>query len=168
MGEHTWDVPIIKIGISYSKVRSNELTFFSRSALNVSIQCNLASQCLFALSALFVKATLLVFYLRVFAPLPYTRIMIWAGIAFTVAVYVGTAMATVILYVPQHGGEMGWIAPKSDAVMEALMAVPAAQGVIGIVTDFYILCIPIHLVIQLHLPLGRKIGVVCVFLSGFL
>jgi len=94
--------------------------------------------------------------------------MIWAGIAFTVVIYVGTATATVILYVPRHGGVMGWMAPKPDAVMEALLAVPAAQGVIGIATDFYILCIPIHLVLGLHLPLGRKIGVICVFLSGFL
>ena len=86
--------------------------------------------------------------------------MIWAGIAFTVILYVGTTITSVALYVPRHGGERGWMAPKSDAVMEALLAVPAAQGIIGIVTDFYTLCIPIHLVVGLHLPLGRKIGVV--------
>jgi hypothetical protein len=94
--------------------------------------------------------------------------MIWAGLAFTVVVYVGTAMASVILYVPRHGGDMGWMMPKPNSVMEALLAIPTAQGVLGIITDFYILCIPIHLVVGLHLPLGRKIDVICVFLSGFL
>lgn len=94
--------------------------------------------------------------------------MIWTGIAFTVVLYVGTTIAGIILYVPRQGGEKGWTAPRSDAVTEALLAVPAAQSVIGIVTDFYILCIPIHRVVGLHLPLGRKIGAICVFLSGFL
>lgn len=94
--------------------------------------------------------------------------MIWAGIAFTIVVYIGTAISTVILYTPRSGGEMGWMAPKTASVETALLTVPAAQGVIGVVTDFYILCIPIHLVLGLQMPLGRKIGVFGIFFTGFM
>ncbi|KAF1993950.1 hypothetical protein P154DRAFT_476766 [Amniculicola lignicola CBS 123094] len=149
LGEHTWDVPISRLTPPYSK-------------------SNMASQCLYAVASLFVKVTLLIFYLRLFSPVPQTRVMIWIGVVLTIVVYIGTATSAVILYTPRGGGEAGWMAPKPENIQSALLTVPAVQGLIGVVIDFYILCIPVHLVLGLHLPLGRKIGVVGIFCTGFI
>ncbi|EHK97602.1 hypothetical protein M7I_6612 [Glarea lozoyensis 74030] len=46
--------------------------------------------------------------------------------------------------------------------------VTSVQGIVGIVTDFYILLIPLWFVSGLRLPLGRKIGVSAIFLSGLI
>ncbi|KAF2188049.1 hypothetical protein K469DRAFT_567989, partial [Zopfia rhizophila CBS 207.26] len=44
----------------------------------------------------------------------------------------------------------------------------AVQGIVGILTGFYILFIPMRMVVALYLPLGRKISVCAVFLTGLL
>ncbi|KAL9604094.1 MAG: hypothetical protein Q9219_000682 [cf. Caloplaca sp. 3 TL-2023] len=43
-----------------------------------------------------------------------------------------------------------------------------AQGAINIATDFYILLLPIPGVLQLQLPLKRKIGICAIFMTGSL
>lgn len=42
------------------------------------------------------------------------------------------------------------------------------MGVFSVVTDFYLLAIPVGLTLNVRLALRRKIGVCCIFLTGLL
>lgn len=42
------------------------------------------------------------------------------------------------------------------------------QGIFGLVTDFYLLFIPVPAVLSLQLPTRKKIGVIAIFMTGFL
>lgn len=91
--------------------------------------------------------------------------MIWVGIVFQVLFYTACSIAQIKLYLPRHGN---WMTTRPPSVIKALLDVTAVQGVVNIATDFYILFIPMHLVIRLQLPLGRKIGVCGIFLSDLM
>lgn len=94
--------------------------------------------------------------------------MIWVGIIFTAVFYVACSIATIVLYVPPKGQKNGWTSTKPESVTTALLLVPSIQGVVGVIIDFYILVIPMHLVMGLHLPLGRKLSVCGIFFTGFM
>lgn len=117
------------------------------------------------MAALFVKVTLLVLYLRIFHPSRCAQILIWVGIVFVVLFYVACSIGQFKLYLPQTRD------PKnigSHEVIGALLDIFAVQGIIGIVTDLYVLFIPLYLIIGLTLPFIRKIGVCAIFLTGLL
>jgi len=149
LGIHTWDVPVGHLTAAFLKT-------------------NLASQCLYDLTAIFVKVSLLVLYLRIFKPSDRARIMIWAGIVFIVLFYTACVIAAVVIYVPPRSEPNGWISLRPASVYTALLNIVAVQGFIGILTDFYILFIPMHMVLGLHLPLGRKVGVCAIFMTGLI
>lgn len=43
-----------------------------------------------------------------------------------------------------------------------------AQGTINLLSDFYLLVVPIPAVLALQLPKKKKIGVIAIFMTGFL
>ncbi|KAF2733903.1 hypothetical protein EJ04DRAFT_564760 [Polyplosphaeria fusca] len=120
----------------------------------------IAAQDLNFLSALFTKISLLVLYLRIFRPTHWTKAMIWVGIVVTTAAYVAFTVSYTIISLPPQ-----WSVLKYQPNILAMVGV---SGVFGIVSDFYILFIPMHLVIRLRLPLGKKLGVCGIFFTGFL
>lgn len=121
---------------------------------------------LYGLSALFVKTTLLVLYLRIFAPSLRARVMLYAGIVFVVLFYLATEIAHIIFYMPN--GQASFHQIGADHHLMYLYHVNKVQGVVGALTDLYILSIPLHLVVRLHLPVARKIGVCSIFLTGIM
>lgn len=124
--------------------------------------------CLFAVTFIFVKTTLLVLYLRLFHPSKGTVIMIWLGIVVITSFYLATMIADVVLCTP-HKGDGGYLSVKTQTRCgQPSLKLSSAQGVFGVVSDFYIIIIPIQLVWQMRLPTGRKIGVSAVFLTGLL
>ena len=78
------------------------------------------------------------------------RIAIQLGIAFCLVTY------TVMMFLPV------WV---------DIIHLPYANdylGIINIVSDAYLVCLPILAVARLQLPLRKKIGVILIFLSGAL
>ncbi|KAF2675841.1 hypothetical protein K458DRAFT_437682 [Lentithecium fluviatile CBS 122367] len=127
---------------------------------------DLVSQTLYSLAALFIKITLLVLYLRMFHPTYRANTMIWVGIVDVSLAYVAFAIAFIIIFTPPPVHQEQWGLTRSAAKTTALLKSTAVNGVFVIVSDFYILLIPMHLVMGLHLPLGRKLGVCGIFLTG--
>jgi hypothetical protein len=121
---------------------------------------------LYSLGAILVKLTLLLLYIRMFRPRNIARVLIWGAFAFIPLFYIATVIAFTKFYMPQKGQD--WISPRTASITHKMNNVTTVQGIIGIVTDFYILFIPIWFVSGLRLPLGRKIGVSAIFLSGLM
>jgi hypothetical protein len=94
--------------------------------------------------------------------------MIWAGIAVIALFYVIVTIVAMVYIIPRPG-DGGW--GSMEANMRA--AKPAGQllaavGVGGTLTDFYVLLVPLYFVSKISMPLDKKIGVGCIFLTGLM
>ncbi|KAK4223416.1 hypothetical protein QBC38DRAFT_487709 [Podospora fimiseda] len=154
MGTHQWNV------------RLTEIT--PRFILGVN-----AISCLYTISSLFVKCSLLVFYLRLFNVSRTARIMIWAGIVFIVTGELSFLIIKIVFCNPSH-----W--PSGDNVIEFLIAqntskcsgptarATIAEGSFSLLTDIYVMAVPVRMIAGLNLPLKRKIGMCCLFMIGLI
>ncbi|KAI3326822.1 hypothetical protein HD806DRAFT_488300 [Xylariaceae sp. AK1471] len=155
LGRHQWDV---------------RLSHFNASFL----ERTLSSIVLFALSALFVKTALLVLYLRVFSPDRSARIMIWAGITTIVVFYIVTIIINIRFCVPISmttpvPDPQEWAKKlKASTCSQPVYNLNAAVGLFGVVSDLYVLIIPVSMVFRLRLPRNRKLGIQAIFLTGLL
>ncbi|KAI0197474.1 hypothetical protein F4808DRAFT_295229 [Astrocystis sublimbata] len=155
LGPHQWDVPLSQFNASFLERTTSSLVLFS-------------------LSALLVKTTLLALYLRVFAPNTSARRMIWAGTTVIAIFYVTAIILNIRFCVPIS---MTTPVPDQDAWQKKLKAstcsqpvynLNAAVGLFGIVSDLYVLIIPVSMVNKLKMPRDKKIGILGIFLFGLL
>ncbi|KZZ95346.1 integral membrane protein [Moelleriella libera RCEF 2490] len=96
-----------------------------------------ATTIMYIFAAALTKLSLLALFLRIFAPSRRCRLMVWAGVAFTVVSYV------------------------------ALLAA-VALAVMGIVSDFYVIAIPLTVVSRLNLSFAKRLGLSALFATGLL
>ncbi|KAI3401820.1 hypothetical protein diail_8198 [Diaporthe ilicicola] len=129
---------------------------------------------MYAVSSMFTKCTLLVFYLRLFQPDRRAKLMVWAGIITIFLFYVVSISFVLVICIPlsqDHSrlDPMKWSeGANNNSCERRSLTVSAAQGIFGAITDLYVLSIPISSVLALRLPKKRKIGVLAIFLTGLL
>ncbi|ROW14974.1 hypothetical protein VPNG_03462 [Cytospora leucostoma] len=127
-----------------------------------------ASVTLYAVGCMSVKSTLLVLYLRIFAPNPRAKIMVWAGLSFNIVFYTISVIVTLATCLP-HGGDGGWLSvARNERCRVEDEKFADVQGIIGALTDLYVLLVPMMMIAELRLPRKRKLGVYGVFFTGFL
>lgn len=114
--------------------------------------------CVYPIVAIFTKTTLLVFYLRIFSPVRRTVVLIWAGIGAIVVYYI----LSIALYL--------YFTLPLDSLnhQPELLDYSAASGVFSVVSDFYVLAVPIGSALKLQMPKARKTGICAVFATGLL
>ncbi|KAK8080786.1 hypothetical protein PG997_008604 [Apiospora hydei] len=114
-----------------------------------------------------IKVAFLVFYLRLFGPVRKVRIMVWAGIATVVTFGIAYMITYVVVCVPWSNEEYGWL---DDRYFDRCFAIGPklllAGCYFGVITDFYVMFIPLSQVKGLVLPKKRKVGISFVFLTG--
>lgn len=100
--------------------------------------------------------------------------MAWTGITTIVLFYVISIIYLLVQCVPVDQ-ELPGLDPtkweeraRNNRCGRRSIDVSAAQGIVGAVTDLYVLAIPISSVLALHLQKKRKIGVIGIFLTGLL
>lgn len=117
-------------------------------------------------AVLFIKLTIFLFFLRVFSPDPWSRRMIYFGIAMIVMFYTATTIALGSVCIPSHHKswqEAGFASKCRDATIMGHIV-----GSFNVFSDFYIMLLPLPVIWKLQLPLRRKIGVSAIFLTGLL
>ncbi|KXX74197.1 Inducible T-cell costimulator, partial [Madurella mycetomatis] len=129
---------------------------------------SLTAQIMYVVSAMWVKVTLLVLYLRIFRPSLRANIMIWLGIGICVLFYVICVVTALVNCLPINKSLPINDPTGSSACGQPQLNLALTQSVFSVITDFYVLTIPMSLVLGLHLPFGRKIGVSALFLTGLL
>lgn len=114
-----------------------------------------------------VKLSLFLFYLRVFGFVRHLRILIFIGITFHLILYSTSFVLEFVFCYPRRGQSylMSFAAPHCT-VDAARLGI--AQGVGNIIGDFYLLLIPLPVVLKLQISLQKKIGVIAIFLTGIL
>lgn len=114
----------------------------------------------------FVKLSLFLLYLSIFSTDRRTKLFIYVGITAIFVAYTGTFIAFGIMCLPSPGET--WQSAALATQCTDSQEVGYFQGAFNVVSDFYILIIPIPVVWRLQMPLRRKIGILLIFLTGFL
>ena len=121
---------------------------------------------LYGPTVFFAKLSLLLLYLRIFSPDRWTRLFIYFGIGVIFIVYTVTASILVGLCIPRKGES--WALGLLSSRCRDTMAMTYVQGIFNIISDFYVLVLPLPVVWKLQLPLRKKVAVSAVFMTGLL
>ncbi|KAI2467416.1 hypothetical protein F4781DRAFT_402319 [Annulohypoxylon bovei var. microspora] len=154
LGPHQWDVPLIKITPKF-------------------IQGCIIVADLYSSSAMLLKTSLLVLYLRMFRVDKTANILIWIGIILIVLFYsaciIGTSYLCRQSQWPSNASPTEFLILQSQSgCNHPQLNLAAGQGVFSTVSDLYVLVIPINLIWGLRLPLRRRVGICSIFLVGLL
>ncbi|RAK79669.1 uncharacterized protein BO72DRAFT_424468 [Aspergillus fijiensis CBS 313.89] len=148
-GRHAWDIPVSSIVPWFFKY-------------------SVTAGCLYNISAMFTKVSILTFYLRIFSPSRRARALIWSGIAFVVVGYITLTICMLAWMVP-HRGDGGWGSTANTSRMNvASRQLDFTQGIFSVVSDFYVMTIPTGIIFRLNMKNKKKLGVACIFLIGFI
>lgn len=120
-----------------------------------------------SLGSMFFKLTLMTLILRLFHPNVWARRLLWGGIAATTIVYTALTIFVLSSCVPTNGQTWQYKMYNGTCIM-AQERNSMTNGVFGLISDLYILVIPLWLLSSLSLPTKRKLGVMGVFLTGLL
>ena len=96
------------------------------------------------------KLSLLLLYLRIFAPDKVTRYLIYFGMTFCFLAY------TVLMFF------------NIFSEVETVIDTNKALGAVNLFSDVYILCVPTTAISKLQLSVKKKIGVMLVFMTGIM
>ncbi len=144
---HGWDQPISAYTASYFKI------IFSETIVA-------------ALGFLFAKNSILFLLFRVFSPTRTYRYMIYGGVVWATIISLTSVVVAGALCAPRSGESFGSMAVAKRCTHEDIWAV--VQGSLTVVLDFYILYLPIPIVWKLQMGLKKRIGVIAIFMTGFM
>lgn len=119
---------------------------------------------IYLLLVLVIKLSCLLFYRRVFSPSKRMKWAISAGIYVIVAAYAGVFFSTVFECIPV---QKLWH-PELHGHCMRPKVLPYASGAINVISDIYVLVIPIPCIWELNLKLYRKLRVLLIFGLGVL
>ncbi|RAL07030.1 uncharacterized protein BO97DRAFT_438736 [Aspergillus homomorphus CBS 101889] len=148
-GRHAWDIPVSSIVPWFFKY-------------------SVTAGCLYNISAMFTKVSILAFYLRIFSPSRRARALIWSGVALITLGYMTLTIAMLAWMVPRRG-DGGWGSTANTSRMNiASRQLDFTQGIFSVVSDFYVMTIPTGIIFRLNMKKQRRLGVACIFLIGFI
>ncbi|KAL8999788.1 MAG: hypothetical protein Q9169_001461 [Polycauliona sp. 2 TL-2023] len=108
----------------------------------------------------FTKLSIFILYYRIFNPSKTMRYLIYFGIAFNFVYY------TIYLFI--YSFYCPNTSKKAPTCGHEVKVISVATSAINVVSDFYILLIPLAAVSNLQLPKKRKLGLFAIFFTGFL
>ncbi|KAI4283134.1 MAG: hypothetical protein L6R38_002398 [Xanthoria sp. 2 TBL-2021] len=113
-----------------------------------------------------IKVSLFCLYRQIFAPKQYLLYLVWAGIIVTGVFYWSTLVAAVALCAPR--GNETYIMAFATARCGETKGLAVVSGVFNVLSDLYLLVIPIPATLALHLPRRKKIALLFLFATGVL
>lgn len=114
-----------------------------------------------------IKVAFLTFYLRLFGTVKYIRYMVWVGMTVVITFCVVFVVVDIVACAPWPSEN--WLSQSLiDRCERIAVDLITAAVYISVITDFYILFIPLHQLPTLHLSGKRKIGLGLIFLTGLL
>ncbi|KAJ4368376.1 hypothetical protein N0V83_006733 [Neocucurbitaria cava] len=143
---HAWDTPISSINA----------TWFKRNAA----LCLLYGPAMF-----FAKTAVCTLYLRIFNTVVWMRYTVIGAIVFFGCTYFSMVPVYIAFSFPY--GDEQWDLPLAAKVGRAdRMAI--VTGVINVISDIFLLTIPLPIIMKLNLSLRKRLGLAAVFLTGII
>ena len=113
------------------------------------------------------KLSLFLLYYRLFSRRKWVRYLVYLGIGATVATYTATTIVYGYLCLPRHG--QGWIeAGLSSRCHKQFIMIVFVLSPFNLLSDLYLLLVPLPAIWHLHLPLRKRLGIAGIFLTGSL
>ena len=113
------------------------------------------------------KLSLFLLYYRLFSRHQWIKYLVYLGIGTTAATYTAVMIVYGYLCLPRHG--QSWIeAGLSSRCHKQFIMIGYLRGPFNVLSDLYLLFLPLPAVWQLHLPLRKRLGIVAIFLTGSL
>lgn len=113
------------------------------------------------------KLSLFLLYYRLFARHRWMRNLVYLGIGASGASYLATMIVFGYLCLPRRGH--GWIETVlSSRCKKQFVVTGYFRGPFNVLSDVYLLLLPLPAVWKLHLPLRKRIGIAGIFLTGSL
>ncbi|KAL8870385.1 MAG: hypothetical protein Q9198_007641 [Flavoplaca austrocitrina] len=167
-GRHAWDVLIkdLSVGkIQVGKPRPPEKTR-ERTKIN---QLSLTIATIYGPSIWMIKLSLFLLFLEIFGTLRWLRLLVYLGIVVNGIIYLAITIAMAASCAPKHGytkfDYLSAITADKCARNDYLNTWP---GLFNILSDFYLLILPLPAVWGLQLPTRKKLGICGMFLTGFM
>ena len=114
----------------------------------------------------FAKVSILLLYLRIFAPNRPTKYLIYFGIIINFIWY--TIVFVLVAYNCIPRPSQTWIEGTTSPLCQDAAKRIYVQSIFNVISDFYILIIPIPVVWSLQMPTAKKVGVSLIFMTGLL
>lgn len=115
-----------------------------------------------------IKLSLFVLYVQVFRPLRWLRYLAYAGAVTTGLLYLAIMVAVIVLCVPRNGGhsELAYLTALDSPKCSNAQSIVILLGVMGLLSDLYLVILPLPAVWKLQLPFRRKLAVSAMFFTG--
>ena len=114
----------------------------------------------------FIKLSLFQLYLYLFKSLRWLKHLVWAGITVTGLFYSTDTVAKIALCAPR--GNQTYIMSFSSPSCHNSKALAVVTGVFNIISDLYLLVIPVPAILRLHTTPRRKTGTLAIFGTGIM
>ena len=167
-GRHQWDVPILPNGPAFLRV-----IFLMRRISNINSNETFQQKLIIVVDLLYcpiafcAKLSLFLLYYRLFSRQQWIRYLVYLGVGSVAAIYTATMIVCGYLCLPRPG--QSWIeAGLSSRCHKQSIVIGYVQGLCNVLSDLYLLFLPLPAVWQLHLPLRKRLGLVGIFLTGSL
>lgn len=112
----------------------------------------------------FSKTSLLLLYYRIFSPNQRFRYQLYGAFALIAATLLSSIPMFLAVCLPGQYGSWADAAVKC----EKTSVYNYIQGSLNLAFDVFLIYLPASVILQLHLPLRRKLGVLAIFSTGML
>jgi len=115
----------------------------------------------------FIKVSILILYQRLFSLKRWMKILIYLGMGY---IFLANAIATILfgaLCAPRNG-EPYIIRYQRPICVDNVNNLALATSIVNLVSDIYLLALPLPLVLKLQLSNKKKTGLVAIFMTGIL
>ena len=112
------------------------------------------------------KLTFFLLYIQLFRPMAWLRYTCYGGAAFTVSFYTALLIFTLVEVAPRP--HESWQEAALRPGQQTVLKPTVGFACVGLVLDIFILILPIAGVQRLQLSRKRKIGVIAIFMTGFM
>ena len=118
----------------------------------------------FGPATFFAKASILLLYLRLFAPKNQFRYTVWCMMGFMFVLYFCYIAVNAGLCAPRPG--QSWLFPGVLQKCQRQETYAIIQGACNVAIDILILAMPVPVIMRLRMKKGRKIWILAVFGTG--
>lgn len=93
--------------------------------------------------------------------------MVWTGASVTGAFYIASFVSFIVMCRPTDGqSQLSYLSALASPRCTRTKPLIISIGVVNVISDLYLIMIPLPAVWALHLSLRRKIGLSAMFLTG--
>ncbi|GAB1201922.1 hypothetical protein APSETT445_000519 [Aspergillus pseudonomiae] len=153
-------------GIHVAEVAKEDLAKYAKMLISLVMQLANASQIMYGPLIFITKLSILLLYIRVFAPTKksWMYIFIHGLLWFNAAFYLADTLLEIFACVPR---EKIWN-PDVHGYCVNVNAMILATAILNTISDFSLLILPIFSVWRLHMQNSQKLGISAIFAAGLL